>query len=341
MGIKVNDYVAWLRQQAALKRPYWYGTCGYSCTESLLKSKSKQYPSHYTSGRTARYKADIASGQICADCVGGAIKWAFWSDLGTHKNVYKSNGCPDTSADGMFRHCKNAGMAWGEIGTLPDKPGVAVRFSGHVGVYVGGGEVVEWRGFKYGCVVTKVGSRGWTHWYELPWVEYGEADAEFDTSTNAPAMVLGNRLLKRGSKGEDVRMLQSELNRLGFDSGEADGDFGPLTEAAVRKMQDAADIEMDGKYGEKSHTALMGMLAGIEGEELPEAEPQPAAYGIRVTGGTVYIRRGPGTQYDIITVVRRDQILGAIAKAGNGWHNVLLAGDSGWISGKYAEIVAP
>jgi peptidoglycan hydrolase-like protein with peptidoglycan-binding domain len=228
-------------------------------------------------------------------------------------------------------------MAWGEIGTLPDKPGIAVRFSGHVGVYVGGGEVVEWRGFKHGCVVTDVKKRGWTHWYELPWVEYGEGGAEFDTSTNAPAMVLGNRLLKRGSKGVDVRMLQEALNRLGFDSGEADGDFGPLTEAAVRKMQDAADIETDGKYGEKSHTALMGMLAEIE--ELPEADPQPAAYDIRVTGGTVNIRRGPGTQYDIITVVRRDQILSATAKAENGWYNVLLDGDTGWISGKYAAEV--
>ena len=335
MGIKASKYVAWLREQALLKRPYWYGTCGYSCSESLLGRKAKQYPSHYGSGRMSRYKADIAAGQICADCVGGAIKWAFWSDLGTHKNVYKSNGCPDTSADGMFRHCKNEGMAWGEIGTLPDKPGVAVRFSGHVGVYVGNGEVVEWRGFKYGCVVTKVGSRGWTHWYELPWVECGEADAEFDTSTNAPAMILGNRLLKRGSKGEDVRMLQEALNRLGFDSGEADGDFGPLTEAAVRNMQDAADIETDGKYGEKSHTALMGMLAEIE--ELPEAEQLPAVYEIRVTGGTVNIRSGPGTQFDVLTVVRKDQILAASTKADNGWYSVIVNGNTGWISGKYAE----
>ena len=141
--MKSQDYAAWLRRQAALKRPYWYGTCGFACTESLLKSKAGQYPSHYGQSRMARYRSDIAAGQICADCVGGAIKWAVWSQLGTQKSVYKSGGCPDTSADGMFRHCKDAGMAWGGMDSLPEEPGVAVRSAGHVGIYVGGGQFIH------------------------------------------------------------------------------------------------------------------------------------------------------------------------------------------------------
>ena len=32
-------------------QPYWYGTCGYKATTSLLSRKGKQYPSHYTSSR--------------------------------------------------------------------------------------------------------------------------------------------------------------------------------------------------------------------------------------------------------------------------------------------------
>ena len=39
--------------------PYWYGTCGYKATSSLLSRKAKQYPSHYGSSRTSRYKQDI------------------------------------------------------------------------------------------------------------------------------------------------------------------------------------------------------------------------------------------------------------------------------------------
>ena len=29
-------------------QPYWYGTCGYKATTSLLNRKAQQYPSHYT-----------------------------------------------------------------------------------------------------------------------------------------------------------------------------------------------------------------------------------------------------------------------------------------------------
>lgn len=28
-------------------QPYWFGTCGYKATTSLLKRKTEQYPSHY------------------------------------------------------------------------------------------------------------------------------------------------------------------------------------------------------------------------------------------------------------------------------------------------------
>ena len=59
-------------------------------------------------------------------------------------------------------------MDWGTIDTLPDIVGLAVRFDGHVGYTVGGGYAVEWRGFAYGCVKTKIKGRGWTHWYKLP-----------------------------------------------------------------------------------------------------------------------------------------------------------------------------
>ena len=48
-------------------QPYWYGTCGYKATNSLLTRKSNQYPSHYTSGRKSRYKQDIENRAVVAD----------------------------------------------------------------------------------------------------------------------------------------------------------------------------------------------------------------------------------------------------------------------------------
>ena len=47
--------------QKMIGGPYWYGTCLYKCTSSALSRKTSQYPSHYGSNRTARYKQDIAA----------------------------------------------------------------------------------------------------------------------------------------------------------------------------------------------------------------------------------------------------------------------------------------
>lgn len=143
-------------------QPYWYGSVVYKCTENLRARKAKQYPAHYGSSRTARYRDDIAKKKVCADCV-GLIKGYNWTNGGqgviesigtdrTFSSKYGAHGCPDKSANGMFSYAKSKGCAWGTMDTLPEVPGIALRFDGHVGVYIGGGYAVEERGFNYGCV---------------------------------------------------------------------------------------------------------------------------------------------------------------------------------------------
>lgn len=327
------EYAAWLNKQAELKRPYWYGTYYLPCDEALLQKKRRQYPNHYGDSRMARYRQDIADGQICGDCVNGAIKGAVWSELGKRKPVYKSHDCPDTNADGMFKYCKAQGMDWGTIDTMPDKIGVAVRMGGHVGVYVGGGKVIEWRGFKYGCVKTDLKSRRWLHWYELPWVEY------INESKPSTASKLGARLLKKGRKGEDVKELQVLLMELGYELPKwgADGDYGRETEKAVKDFQQDNGLEVDGDYGEKTHAALMAELAERDEEDDDDEMPKEVRY-VTVTGGSVYIRNGAGIVRDIITIVHKGDKLPYIATASNGWHCVEVNGQNGWISGKYSTV---
>lgn len=167
-----EHFAAWC--MSMLGQPYWYGTVVYKCTDSLRTRKAKQYPSHYGSSRTARYKDDIAKKKVCADCVGGCKGYA-WTNggqnvveaIGTDKSIsnkYGANGCPDKSANGMFSYAKSKGMAWGTIDTIPDIVGLALHRDGHVGYSVGGGYAVEWRGFNYGCVKTKIAGRGWKYW---------------------------------------------------------------------------------------------------------------------------------------------------------------------------------
>ena len=327
-----------------LIKKYWYGTHGHICSEELLQRKKKQYPAHYTSGRMSTYRKHIAEGALCADCV-GAIKYAFWSDLGAHAQRYQSNGMPDTSADGLFRLAKELGCDWGTIDTMPDRPDIAVRYTGHVGVYKGGGIVREWRGFDYGRVDTKLKDRRWTHWYEIPFVDYsGQTAKQPEVKEPVSVGTLGSRLLKKGRTGDDVKMLQELLMELGYELPKygADGDYGNETEAAVMEFQGDNGLTADGKYGEKSHEVMMDILAEREAQEDEDDEDEvPVTQYIEVTGNTVNIRKGSGTTFEILTCVRLGAKLALVATAANGWHAVKLPdGREGWIGPKYSKVVA-
>lgn len=64
------------------------------------------------------------------------------------------------------------------------------------------------------------------------------------------------RTLRRGDRGEDVKVLQRALKRAGYDAGTIDGIFGPRTEAAVRAFQRANGLTVDGIVGPRTWAAL-------------------------------------------------------------------------------------
>jgi hypothetical protein len=68
-------------------------------------------------------------------------------------------------------------------------------------------------------------------------------------------------------EGPDVLSVQRRLATLGFDSGPIDGQYGPATEHAVRDLQAAAGIEVDGMVGPQTRAALAA------------AKPRPAPSG--------------------------------------------------------------
>jgi N-acetyl-anhydromuramyl-L-alanine amidase AmpD len=72
--------------------------------------------------------------------------------------------------------------------------------------------------------------------------------------------------LKRGDEGPEVAELQARLRELGFDG---DGVFGPVTELAVRRFQEAQGLLPDGVVGPLTRAAL----------EEPETEPGEPAGG--------------------------------------------------------------
>lgn len=330
--------------------PYWYGCCLYPCTESLLKNKTAQYPKHYTSGRMSKYKSDIQKHLICADCVNLA-KGYIWTNAGENviesigletplfKTKYASNGVPDLSANGMFEYAKSKGLAWGTIDTIPEVPGLAVRYDGHVGYYIGNGEVIEERGFKYGCVKTKLKDRKWLHWYQFPGIIYDSNVEE------APVVEikLGDRSLKKGSTGNDVKELQHLLNTLLNSGLTEDGQFGANTETAVKAFQNKYNLTADGIYGANSHKALMLALSDTQ-PDLEEQQEENTNITLIATGA-LNIRAGDSTKYSIITTVSKDTKLTPICDkqgqpiiSSNNWYAVACAEQIGWASGKYIKI---
>lgn len=71
-------------------------------------------------------------------------------------------------------------------------------------------------------------------------------------------------MLRRGSSGSDVERLQRWLNDNGYDAGQVDGIFGPKTEAAVERAQDALGVTVDGIVGPQTYGA-MGWGTGGDG----------------------------------------------------------------------------
>lgn len=286
--------------------PYWYGCCVYRCTESLRARKAKQYPSHYKNSRTATYRKHIAAKLICMDCV-GMIKGFFWTNGGKDvaaaigndnpiSSKYGGNGMPDKSASGLLKWLKSKGCKNGKIDSLPDVPGILLFSPGHVGVYVGGGEAVEARGFNYGVVRTKVKNRKWTEWAYLP-----KSLLKYDSAPDsAPVIVpdkpasstacckLGERLLKLKSPymtGDDVEEMQTHLNHLGYDCGTADGVFGKKTRDGVKAFQRNNGLTVDGEFGPKSFAKLTTLIQPVQNPPEPVEPVEPVE---PENPGTVY-----------------------------------------------------
>lgn len=67
-------------------------------------------------------------------------------------------------------------------------------------------------------------------------------------------------VLKKGSKGDQVRTLQTLLNAYGYNCGKADGDFGKNTDTALRKYQSAKKLTADGICGQATWNSLLGAV---------------------------------------------------------------------------------
>lgn len=148
---------------------------------------------------------------------------------------------------------------------------------------------------------------------------------------------LGDRILKNGMEGGDVKELQGMLIQLGYDLGKwgADGDFGDATELAVEKFQKNAGIGVDGEVGPQTVEALEKALGSEDGDGIPAG-----ANKVRIVGGNCYIRTAPNTGGKKLGVAHENDLLPWQGQQSeNGWYLIEYEKQNAWVSGKYAELV--
>lgn len=158
--------VEYCKQALGWKTVYMWGGLMKTVTQAFIDYKKKQYPKYYSEARVKQLQTKIGNYYGC-DCV-GLIKSYLFGGINSPK--YKSKW--DTNTRGMYSVSKTKGT----IETLPEVQGLILYMKGHVGVYIGNGECIECTLGKYGdgVVKTKVAGRGWTHWLQLPWLDYND-----------------------------------------------------------------------------------------------------------------------------------------------------------------------
>ena len=135
-----------------------------------------------------------------------------------------------------------------------------------------------------------------------------------------------------GHKGYRTAAVQKALNAKGGADLSGDGEFGLKTQAAVKAFQKSAGLPITGKGDAATLTAL-GLASVVE----KPTEPEQPTGGIRVTGDSVNIRTGPGTNFDVVKAVSKGVLLAPVAS--DGWSPVLLDGEVCWISAEYSEVL--
>lgn len=208
---------------------YVWGTFGQILTEKILMQKAKQYPESV--GKYVDYIKGNWLGRPTADCA-GLIKSYYWG------GKYKAS--TDVSADTMYSEARERGV----ISTIPELCGVCVWKPGHIGIYVGNGNVIEAHGTKYGVIKTPLAGTGatmWTHWFKCQFIEY--IDQPKKDAPKYPGYALKFNLFK---KDNNVVILKERLIKLGYLKSIINSIFGIRTLIAVRSFQKVRGLKMDG-----------------------------------------------------------------------------------------------
>lgn len=251
--MKTGEGLARFAEESATAHvPYIYATYGAILTERKLAEVRKLYPERMSETRY-QYARNHYVGRRTVDCY-GLVKDYRWTggdaEFPSINDTPRHDAKTDWNANTAFEKAK----VKGPITTLPEVRGLCVRYSGHVGVYLGNGKVSEARGFDYGTVITNLKDRKWTHWFQDVGINY---DQPAPGPTPGGDFEVTLKTLKKGVKDPNVLVFQSMMNTLKItdDEGKAlveDSSFGKRSEQACKRYQKKVGLTPDGICGEKT-----------------------------------------------------------------------------------------
>lgn len=192
------DLAQWCRNAQKNGWGYVYGGYGQLCTIAYLDQQAAAWPGANEAGGPMRTVGEKWLGKRVTDCI-GLIKSYAWYNPSNGSIKPGANGFSDCSASSIWGSVTESG----EISSIPEVEGLGVWMPGHIGVYVGKGEVIEAMGTAYGVVKTKVAGRGWHKWLRIPHIQYvkkQEAKKENKKDNDSSKVKKKNNKPKKKSK---------------------------------------------------------------------------------------------------------------------------------------------
>ena len=276
--------IVWNAALACVGWPYVFGARGDWCDP---ENRRIRYREDHPTIKTSCRNFDGLSGCSgckwypggkrvrCFDCRGFTYYWL--------KQVYGWT-LQGAGATSQWNNASNW-RAKGEISTVPENTLVCL--------FVQKGAKMEHTGFGFRGETIECGvnvqhfdrrNRKWTHWGIPACV--GGAAPDPGPVPPTPSPEEKRPTLRRGSEGEYVTLLQTELIRRAYPLPKhgADGKFGAETEAAVKEFQRDRGLKADGICGKDTWAALDGT--------------EPAAlYTVKIPHLPLYQAEGIARQY--------------------------------------------